>query len=171
MSIDFTASPYSGPLHPGSLDVEDRTSRLGCESGAELTDVTQVWLTVGVRDEPDVDVPAPVLVPVVDPPVHAVGVPLGMGVPGSRVVPERQLPHAWMAHEVDRRAVESSDVERVADDGDVEVGPDHQPERGAADEMRLTEHSKHVIEREIRSHRLGRRPELFWVRHHQQCRG
>ena len=71
------------PLHPRSLDVEDGAARLRREPAGELTDMTQVWLTVGVRDEPDVDVPGPVPVPVVDPPVDAVGVLLGVAVPSA----------------------------------------------------------------------------------------
>ena len=79
-----------------------------------------------------------------------------MGVPRSGVVPERELPHAWVAHEVGRAEVERGDVEGVAHDGEVEVGPDHQPERGAPDEVHLTEWRQHVVERELGPH-CGRR--------------
>jgi hypothetical protein len=71
------------PVHPGSLDVEDGAPCLGRESARELTHMTQVWLPAGVDDEPDVDVPARVPVPVVDAPIDAVGVLLRMDVPGA----------------------------------------------------------------------------------------
>jgi hypothetical protein len=72
-----------------------------------------------------------------------------------------------MAHEDNRCAGELGDVERLAHDGDVEVGPNHQPERGAADEVRLAEPGEYIVELEIRPHQLSGFRELLRCRHHQ----
>ena len=110
MSNDVTVLPYSGWFTHARLMSRMAFHGLRGQAAIELLHMPEVWLTVSFHDEPDVDLPAPLPVPVVDPPVDAVGVLLGMAVPRARVVPKRQLAHPWMAHEVDHTAVQPGDV-------------------------------------------------------------